>query len=146
MKSKISTWFETKARVEMTDHNGMKKKAVELFAGDAPNWTCAEANITGELAPFGEFEILDISKAKYTEVFFSDSEKDDKWYKCKVQFITIDEKTEKEKRSNVIYLVQAATLEGARKAIDGEFQKTMCDYVIVSVVETKIMDVFIRKE
>lgn len=141
MKSKTSTWFETKARVERTGDDGMLKKINEQYTVQAPNWTCAEADITGELAPFGEFEITDIKKAAYSEVYFSDNASDDKWYKCKVQFITINEKTEKEKRSNTVYLVQAATLEGARKAIDGELCSLM-DYTIVGVVETKIMDVF----
>lgn len=145
MKSKTSVWFETKCRVERTGDDGMAKKMTEQYAVEAPNWTCAEADITGELAPYGEFEITDIGKAKYTEVFFSDKAEDDKWYKCKVQFITIDEKTEKEKRSNTVYLVQAATLEGARKAIDGELCSLM-DYTIIGVVETGILDVLTRKE
>jgi hypothetical protein len=66
----------------------------------------------------------------------------DRWYKCKLQFITIDEKTEKEKRSNVNYLVQAGTLNGAVRNIDEVMGGTMIDYVIASVAETTLMDVF----
>lgn len=142
MKSKTSTWFEAKVRVERTADDGMVKKVTEQYTTEAVNWTEAEADITGEMQPYGDFEITDIKKAPYAEVFFSDREADDKWYRCKLQFITIDEKTEKEKRSNVVYLVQAATLEGARKYIDEEMGKTMIDYVITGVVETKILDVF----
>ena len=64
------------------------------------------------------------------------------WYKSKVQFITIDEKTEKEKRSNVYYLVEGVNLENARHNIDVVMGGTMIDYVISGVNETKIMDVF----
>ena len=64
------------------------------------------------------------------------------WYKSKVQFITIDEKTDKEKRSNVYYLVEGVNLESARHNIDLVMDGTMIDYVISSVSETKIMDVF----
>ena len=64
------------------------------------------------------------------------------WYKSKVQFITIDEKTEKEKRSNVYYLVEGVNLENARHNIDVVMGGTMIDYVISSVSETKIEDVF----
>jgi len=64
------------------------------------------------------------------------------WYKSKVQFITIDEKTEKEKRSNVYYLVEGVNLENARNNIDVVMGGTMIDYVISGVNETKIMDVF----
>ena len=59
-----------------------------------------------------------------------------------VQFITIDEKTEKEKRSAVTYLVQAGTFNGAVKNIEEVMGGTMIDYVIASVAETTIMDVY----
>lgn len=67
---------------------------------------------------------------------------DDKWYKAKLQFITIDEKTEKEKRSNVTYLVQAKSLARALRYIDEVMGKTMIDYDTVGINETPIMDVF----
>ena len=74
--------------------------------------------------------------------FFSEEEMADKWYKTKLQFITIDEKTEKEKRSAVNYLVQAGSLHGAVKNIEEVMGGTMIDYVIASVAETSLMDVF----
>lgn len=64
------------------------------------------------------------------------------WYKSKVQFITIDEKSEKEKRSNTYYLVEGVNLENARHNIDVVMGGSMIDYVITSVSETKIEDVF----
>ena len=67
---------------------------------------------------------------------------DTRWYKSKLQFITIDEKTEKEKRSNVYYLVEGCSLESARRNIDEVMGGTMIDYSIASVSETPIMDVF----
>lgn len=67
---------------------------------------------------------------------------DSRWYKSKLQFITIDENTQKEKRANVYYLVEGVSLESARKNIDKVMGGTMIDYVISSVSETKIMDVF----
>ena len=90
----------------------------------------------------GEFEVRDIKKAPYGEIFFSDEPAADRWYKAKLQFITIDEKTEKEKRSNINYLVHAATFNGAVRNIDEVMSKTMIDYSIASVAETQIMDVF----
>jgi hypothetical protein len=90
----------------------------------------------------GEFEITDVKKAQYKEVFFSDAANDDRYYKAKLAFITIDEKTEKEKRSNVTYLVQAATLDGAVKNINEVMDGTMIDYEKSNIAETKIIDVF----
>jgi len=124
--------------------DGMQKKVTELYVVDALNFTEAEATIIKEMSAYisGEFEVRDIKKAAYGEIFFSDQPSADRWYKAKLQFITIDEKTEKEKRSNVNYLVHAATFNGAVHNIDEVMGKTMIDYNVASVAETQIMDVF----
>ena len=90
----------------------------------------------------GDYKITDIKPAAYHEIFFSDMDKDDKWYKAKLMFITIDEKSQKEKRSAVTYLVQSGSLPGAVKNISEVMGTTMIDYEMASVVETQIMDVF----
>ena len=61
----------------------------------------------------GEFTVTDIKKASYKEVFFSDNPRDDKWYKAKLQFIILDEKSGKEKLTAVNYLVQGNTFQNA---------------------------------
>ena len=77
---------------------------------------------------------------------FSDNDIADKWYRAKLAFITIDEKTQKEKRSSVNYLINAGSLNGAVKNIDEVMSQSMVDYLIVSVNETTIMDVFEYKK
>lgn len=144
MKSRTSTWFECKIRYEKTMEDGSQKKVTELYVVDALSFTEAEASIIEEMSSYisGEFEVKDIKKAAYGEIFFSDSPSADRWYKTKLQFITIDDKTEKEKKSNVNYLVHGSTLPGAVKSIDEVMGGTMIDYVIASIAETQIMDVF----
>ena len=122
----------------------MQKKVTEAYTVDALSFSEAEERIMEEMSSYisGEFTVQDIKKAPYGEIFFSDSELADKWYKAKLQFITIDEKSEKEKRSSVNYLVQAGSFNGAVKNIDEVMGGTMIDYVIASVAETTLMDVF----
>ena len=67
---------------------------------------------------------------------------DTRWYKAKLQFLTIDEKTEKEKQTNVTYLVEATSLHNALDNIDAVMSGTMLDYVQANVGETQIVDVF----
>ena len=124
--------------------DGLQKKVKENYVVDALSFTEAETRIMEEMSSYisGEFTIEDIKIASYKEIFFSDEEMADKWYKAKLQFITIDEKTEKEKRSNVNYLVQAGTLKGAVNNIESVMGTTMIDYVIATVAETTLMDVF----
>lgn len=144
MKSRTAEWFECKIRYEKVMEDGLQKKVTEQYVVDALSFTEAEQRITEEMSAYisGEFDITDIKKAAYKEIFFSDEEMADRWYKTKLQFITIDEKTEKEKRSTVNYLVQAGTLNGAVRNIDEVMGGTMIDYVIASVAETQLMDVF----
>ena len=144
MKTRTATWFECKIAYEKVMEDGLQKRVTEMYVVDALSFTEAEKRIMEEMSSYisGEFSVKDLTIAKYGEIFFSDEETADRWYKCKLQFITIDEHTEKEKRSNVFYLVQGSTLENARKNIDEVMGGTMIDYSIVSVAETSIMDVF----
>ena len=144
MRSRTANWFECKIRYEKIMEDGLQKKVTEVYTVDALSFSEAEERITEEMSAYisGEFEVADIKKAAYKEIFFSDEEMADKWYKTKLQFITIDEKTEKEKRSAVNYLVQAGSLHGAVKNIEEVMGGTMIDYVIASVAETSLMDVF----
>lgn len=144
MRSRTANWFECKIRYEKTMEDGLTKKITEAYSVDALSFSEAEERIIEEMSSYisGEFDVTDIKKAPYGEIFFSDEESADRWYKAKLQFITIDEKTSKEKRSNVVYLVQAGTLNGAVKAIDEVMGGTMIDYVTASVAETPLVDVF----
>ena len=144
MRSRTAIWFECKIQYEKTMEDGLQKKVTETYTIDALSFTEAEQRIMEEMSSLisGEFTIKDIKIAPYKEIFFSDEEMADRWYKTKLQFITIDEKTAKEKRSAVNYLVNAGTLNGAVKNIDEVMGGTMVDYVISSVAETPLMDVY----
>ena len=143
MRSKTSLWFETKVKYDKTMEDGQPKKVIESYVVEAMSFGEAEEKITEEMSAYisGEFDVKAITPTTYGEIFFSENTNDDRWYKTKLQFITIDEKTEKEKRSNAYYLVQAASLNGAVKNIEEVMGTTMNDYVIAAINETKIMDV-----
>ena len=144
MRSRTANWFETTVRYERQTEDAGQKKVNELYVVDALSFGEAEEAITKDMEPFvsGEFEVNNITPASYGEIFFSDNDNDDHWYKAKLSFITLDEKTAKEKRSAVNFLVQAATFNAAVKNIDEAMGKTAIDYIIVNIAETKIMDVF----
>jgi hypothetical protein len=181
MRSRTANWFLCKIRYEKTMEDGLQKKVTEQYVVDALSFTEAEARIIEQMKQYisGEFEVVEIDRCVFKEVFFMDwankvldndaeklekairkkSRKDfDKWnkesledkfsntgsqyYKAKLHFITIDEKTDKEKKSVVNYLVEGCSLESARKNIDEVMGGTMIDYRIAAVSETNIMDVF----
>lgn len=144
MRSRTGTWFTTKVRYQKTQEDGSEKVVSETYVVDALSFTEAESVIIDEMSVYvsGEFKVSGISKANYQEIFFSDVDDDDKWFKAKLQFITIDEKSEKEKRSNMLYLVQAKSLARALRYIDEVMGKTMIDYDVIGLNDTPIMDVF----
>ena len=144
MRSRTATWFECKIRYEKVMEDGLQKKVTETYVVDALSFSEAEERIIEEMSSYisGEFDVADIKKAPYKEIFFSDDELADRWYKAKLQFITIDEKTEKEKRSSVNYLCQAGSFNGAVKNVEEVMGTTMIDYVIASIAETTISDVY----
>jgi uncharacterized membrane protein YvbJ len=140
----MHNWFECKIRYEKVMEDGKNKKVTEPYLVDALSFTEAEARIIEEMKPFitGEFTVSDIKRANYTELFTSDEDTADKWFKVKLYFITLDEKSGMEKKSASNVLVQAADLRDAVKKLDEGMKGTMADYEIANVAETAIMDVY----
>lgn len=140
----MHTWFECKIRYEKTMDNGMNKKVTEPYLVDALSFTEAEARIIEEMTPFisGEFTVSDIKLANYSELFPCEEDSADRWFKCKLYFITLDEKSGAEKKTATNVLVQAADLRDAVNKLDEGMKGTMADYQIASVAETAIMDVY----
>lgn len=138
----MHNWFECKVTYEKMLENGMQKKVTEPYLVDALSFTEAEARIIEEIRPYitGEFTIADIKRARFSELFFN--EMGDRFYKIKVYFITLDEKSGAEKKTAAQMLTQASTLKEAIGVLEEGMKGTMADYTIASVTETAIMDVF----
>jgi len=135
-------WFECKVSYEKMMENGVQKKVTEPYLVDALSFTEAEARIIEEIKPYisGEFTITDIKRARLAELFFN--EEGDRYYKIKVFFITLDEKSGAEKKTAVQMLAQASDLKHAISVLEEGMKGSMADYTIGSVAETMIMDVF----
>lgn len=138
----MHSWFECKVSYEKVLENGMQKKVTEPYLVDALSFTEAEARIIEEIRPFisGEFTVTDIKRARLSELFFN--ENGDRFYKIKVYFITLDEKSGAEKKTAAQMLAQACTLKEAIAVLEDGMKGTMADYTIASVTETMLMDVF----
>lgn len=140
----MNEWFECKVRYERTLENGLIKKVTETYLVEALSFTEAERRFMEEIEPFmsGEYQVTDIKRAKIAELLETDEGEADRLFKAKVAFITLDEKSGAEKKSNQNMLVQASDLRDAVKRLDKGMAGTMADYEISSVAETPIKDVF----
>ncbi len=135
-------WFECKVNYEKTMENGVQKKVTEPYLVDALSFTEAEARIIEEIKPYlsGEFTIADIKRARLNEIFFNEA--GDRYYRVKLYFITLDEKSGAEKKTAVNMLSQASDIKEAIAVVEAGMKGTMADYVIASVTESPLMDVF----
>ena len=145
MKSKVSKFFEVKVQYQKMLEDGKEKNVTEQYVVEAMSFTEAEARITEEMTNYisGDFGVVSEKIAPYNEIFLSDKSDDDKWFISKVAFITLDEKTAKEKKQTFRYLVQAATSEHALDYTKTMLNQCLSDYSIDSVQDTPTLDVFL---
>ena len=138
----MNNWYECKVKYEKTLETGTQKKVTEAYLVDAMSFTEAENRIIEEMTPYivGEFEVTAVKKARISELFIDPE--GDKWYRAKVMFITIDEKTGVEKKAASTMLVQASDFQRAVKNLEDGMKGTMSDWEINTIAETLLMDVY----
>ena len=143
MKQISGTWFEVKVRYEQTQEDGMNKMVTETYVYKAADFGDAYNKAVKDMSTFisGEFGITAMKIAQYGDVFIQDDRTEEKFYRVKVNFIVLDEKTNKEKKVAQYYLVNADSVEKARKYADTILSDSMIDFVIEAVQEAKIIDV-----
>ena len=143
MKQIPGTWFEVKVRYEQTQEDGMNRMVTETYVYKAEDFGEAYDKATKDMSTSisGEFEITAMKIARYKEIITQDERTEEKYYRVKVNLIILDEKTQKEKKTACYYLVNADSVEKARKYTDTAFSDTLMDYVIEAVQEAKIIDV-----
>ncbi len=147
LKSHSAKFFEVIVKMQETQENGAEKMVKRTIVVEALSFSEAESKAIEEMSAYasGDLEVININPVQYGEVFTSDEETDDKYYKAKLEFITIDEKADKEKRSKVTYLVQSKSLNRALRYVDEVMQNTTIDYDSVGVSDTPIYDVFFHE-
>lgn len=137
-------YFNVVLKYEKMDERGLNKMVTEHYLVKSFTCSSAEYSIIQEMQPFitGDFKVNAVKESKYSELFLSEEEAADRYFECKLKFITLYEKSGKEKFIQTKVLVQAADLRDAVKKLDYEMKGTMAEYQIVAVSETDIIDIF----
>ena len=157
-------FYLVKIKYEKTSVEGKIVKVTESYLVDALSFTECEARIIQEMQPFisGEFEVAAIQKKNYSEIVselwsinaveaeankmlkanIPNSSEADKWFECKLNFITLDEDKGFEKKTPVFMLIHANTVNSAHDTLIEHMRGSMADYTIEGVKETKIIEVF----
>ena len=123
--------------------DGKIKPVTDEYLVDALSFTEAENRFIEEITPFmtGEFEVTDIKRFRIAEVVDNVDATADRWYRVKVVFITLDEKSGQEKKTAQSILVKAPHISGALEATVRCMEGTLGEWNVQSIVETNILDV-----
>lgn len=139
-------YFEVGVRYQKTTEDGQNKVVTEKFLLDAVSFTEAEERITEEMQQYSNLDIGIISE-KITNISEVVTTEDaaDKFYKVKMNIATVDESSGRKRKTPQIIIIQAASVDDARKRFDTYIKGWLTDVTLEAVSETKYMDYF-RKQ
>lgn len=134
--------YEVKIKCNKTQENGKDKKVSEEYlVRNAELFGKAEEFIIKEMQSlYGDFSVSSIKKSKYVEIDLAHG--GDRYFSCKVVFIILDEKTNKESNTSELMLVSADNIGNAKTYLEELMKDTLVDYKIDTIKETKLMDVY----
>lgn len=114
----------------------------EPYLVDAVSFTEAENRIHQELEQMirGDFQVTNIRKANYSDIF--PFENADRWFKCKVSYVAVDEEAGKEKKVSNQMLVMGNDLKEAYDNLMTSLEGMTIDFDVLGINESPIMDVF----
>jgi Domain of unknown function (DUF4494) len=138
----MPTWYLGKIRHQQEQENGALKTFNEAYLLDAVSYTDAEARLykIGEEL-HREFNVMAISRLRLADVFFIE-EGGDNWFKCKVVYTTLDEKSGKEKKVVQQMLVNAENPKQAYERIERSLSTMLIPFDITDVNLTPILEVY----
>lgn len=133
------SYFIATCKYEKMQENGAVKRVSEKYLCDALSIVEADAVVTENLKPYisGDFFTSKVENSPIAEVM-GDKECGRFWL-CKVAFITIDERTAKEKKTISQWLIGGTDFNDAYETLLREISKSMADIEIAGLVESPIV-------
>lgn len=136
----MPTWYSAKIRYQKEQENGSLKTINEVYLVDAETYTDAEARIYGIVADnTPDFTISNLSKVRLSDVFNYGEE--EKWFKCKVVYVSIDDSNGREKKITNYMLVNAENAKQAYERIEDALKTMLIPFDITDVNLTPILEV-----
>lgn len=134
-------WFVVKIRFQKEDEAGSLKTHNEEYLFDATSYAEAEANGYKRIATgSSDFSVSSISKMRLSDLF--SYEDGDFWFKAKVVYFSVDERSGKEKKVSNHMLVNADGVHQALDRIVESLRTMLVPYEVEGINLTKILDVF----
>lgn len=138
----MSNWHEARVKYIKNAEDGTLKKVTETYLVDALSIPEANKRVTDEVAPYvvSDFEVTGVKQVKIAELFEDNNSM--KWFKAKVNMITLDEDSGEEKRTPVSIIVEAPTFKESLANLETGMKGTLSDWEVADIVTTKIVDIF----
>lgn len=137
--------FIAVVKYDKMQQNGVVKRVSEKYLCNALSVVEADAIVSENLKSFisGDFFTSKVEDSPIAEVFGDWAA--DRFYLAKVAFITIDERTAKEKKSISQWLIGGTDFNDAYEMLLREINKCLADVEIVSLAESPIKECFRSK-
>ncbi|MBO9615608.1 MAG: DUF4494 domain-containing protein [Dyadobacter sp.] len=137
----MASWYLCKIRFQKEDEAGALKTINEAFLFDAVSYTETEAAAYAQIVTgASDFSITSITRYRLADLFsYEDGEQ---WFKAKLIYFSVDEKSGKEKKIVNYMLVNAEGIQQALDRINEGMRNFLIPFEIVEVALTIISDVF----
>lgn len=137
----MPSWYQGKIRYQLQDPTGKFKTINEAYLIDAVSYTDAEARLYKEVAAnTPDFTVTAISRMRLADLFHFE-ESGETWYKCKVVYVTEDDKG-REKRIVNQMLVNAENVKQAYDRIEESLRTMLIPFETTDINTTKILDIY----
>lgn len=134
-------WYEcTFAHLGIDERTGAEKALKDKTLVMADDLLSAYNALNDQEGGLDGFEPLSVVRRGIAERFGDTGER---FYNAKVALTIVDERTGKEKRQAVQYVVQADDLDAARKVLEEGMRGTLSDWEAVSLSESAVTDIII---
>lgn len=139
--------YELTVKYERAGEKGLNTKVTEQYIVRSHQCASAELGLLEALAPYvaGQCEVLSVKRSAVTEVITDKNTEADRYYKAKVAYNIIDEVTGKTKKHPQYFFIFAGSVEAAHSVLNSNLQKSVMDYEVLSVSETKFVEYYFIK-
>lgn len=93
----MKEYIEANVKIDRMTSNGAMKQQRERYVVDAINFTEAERRLMEEVGAYGdgEFSVSDMKRVQYMEIFQTQDDSADKFFKVKISIITLTKRAAK---------------------------------------------------
>lgn len=137
----MASWYKANIRYQKEDEAGSLQTIIECYLIDSVSFTEAEARAYKQIVTgASDFSVTAINRMRLADLFsYEDGEK---WFKAKVIYFSVDERSGKEKKVVNYMLVNADGIDQALQRITESLRTMLIPYETTDINLTPILDVF----